>query len=106
MDQKYLRQTRGTICRWPKRYLAPAFDLNPDEDGTGLNINISLDDNSLDLNLALKVIDYFRLPEERAFVLIDQIKASVSRWRKVADKYGLKKTEQELMVKVFDRFCK
>ena len=86
--------------------LAPAFDLNPDEDGTGLNLNVSLDDNSLDLNLALEVIDYFRLPEESAFVLIDQIKNSVRRWRKVAEKYGLKKSEQELMVKVFDRFCK
>jgi len=33
--------------------LSPAFDLNPIEDGTGLSLNISLDDNSLNLEVAL-----------------------------------------------------
>jgi len=32
------------------------------------------------------------------------IKKSVTKWRSVANKYQLPKSEQELMAKVFDRF--
>ncbi len=46
--------------------LSPAFDINPNEDGAGLSLNISLDDNSLDLDLTLEVADYFRLNKEDA----------------------------------------
>ena len=84
--------------------LSPAFDINPNEDGTGLSLNISLDDNSLDLNLTLEVADYFRLTNENAFKKIENIKKSVKNWRSVAKKYQLPKSEQELMAKVFERF--
>jgi len=86
--------------------LSPAFDINPNEDGTGLSLNISLDDNSLDLDLPMGVIEYFRLDKQRALKIIEKIKKSVSNWRNTAIKYKLSKTEQELMAKVFDRFCK
>jgi len=84
--------------------LSPAFDLNPIEDGTGLSLNISLDDNSLDLDVALEVIDFFRLNEARAIKIIEDVKTSVSRWRSLANKYQLSKAEQEIMAKVFERF--
>ena len=86
--------------------LSPAFDINPNEDGTGLSLNISLDDNSLNLNVPLEVAEYFRLTRERGLKIIDQIKRSVSRWRNVANMYQLLKSEQELMAKVFERFLK
>lgn len=41
--------------------LSPLYDVNPFPDGTGLTLNISEDDNSLDLKLALSVASYFRL---------------------------------------------
>lgn len=84
--------------------LSPAFDINPNEDGSGLSLNISLDDNSLDLDLALEVADYFRLTNEEALKKIENIKNSVKNWRNVAIKYQLPKSEQELMAKVFERF--
>jgi serine/threonine-protein kinase HipA len=84
--------------------LSPAFDINPNEDGSGLSLNISLDDNSLDLDLALEVADYFRLTHENALKKIENIKNSVKNWRNVANKYHLPKSEQELMAKVFERF--
>lgn len=84
--------------------LSPAFDINPNEDGNGLSLNISLDDNSLDLELALEVADYFRVKKDEALVKIENIKSSVKNWRKVANKYQLPKSEQELMAKVFERF--
>jgi serine/threonine-protein kinase HipA len=84
--------------------LSPAFDINPNEDGSGLSLNISLDDNSLDLDLTLEVADYFRLTNENALNIIETIKKSVINWRSVANKYQLPKSEQELMAKVFERF--
>jgi serine/threonine-protein kinase HipA len=84
--------------------LSPAFDINPNEDGTGLSLNISLDDNSLDLNLCLEVADYFRITKDNAPKKIADIKSSVKNWRNVANKYKLPKSEQELMAKVFERF--
>ena len=69
-----------------------------------LSLNISLDDNSLDLDLTLEVADYFRLPNENALKKIENIKKSVKNWRNVANKYQLPKPEQELMAKVFERF--
>ena len=57
--------------------LSPAFDINPVETGTGLKLNISDSDNALDLNLALEVSTYFRLSQERAFQIIQEVKNAV-----------------------------
>ena len=84
--------------------LSPAFDINPNEDGSGLSLNISLDDNSLDLDLTLEVAEYFRLTNDDALKKIENIKKSVINWRNVANKYQLPKSEQELMANVFERF--
>lgn len=83
--------------------LSPAFDLNPNEDGTGLSLNISLDDNSLNLEVPLEVIDYFRLEESKALKIIDEIRFSVSKWRSIANMYHLSKTEQDIMSYVFEK---
>ncbi len=83
--------------------LSPAFDLNPNETGTGLSLNISLEDNSLDLNVTLAVIDYFRLDKEKALSIIEQVKKSVSNWRIVANKHNLPRSEQDLMTIAFNR---
>jgi serine/threonine-protein kinase HipA len=84
--------------------LSPAFDINPNEDGSGLSLNISLDDNSLDLDLTLEVADYFRLSNENALKKIRNIRNGVKNWRNVAKKHQLPKSEQELMAKTFERF--
>jgi serine/threonine-protein kinase HipA len=84
--------------------LSPAFDINPNEDGSGLSLNISLDENSLDLDLTLEVADYFRLSNENALKKIRNIRNAVKNWRNVAKKHQLPKSEQELMAKTFERF--
>lgn len=84
--------------------LSPAFDINPNEDGVGLSLNISLDDNTLDLDLALEVAEYFRLTKEGALKMIEDISDSVTNWRSVASKHQLPRSEQEIMAKVFERF--
>lgn len=82
--------------------LSPAYDLNPNEYGTGLSLNISEKDNSLDLNLALSVADIFRVEKDRANEIIARVKDSVSDWRNVAKNIGLSRTEQDIMSKAFE----
>ncbi len=76
--------------------LSPAYDINPVETGTGLKLNISDDDNSLDLDLALEVSEFFRLSEKKASDIIKEVKRAVGEWKKVATKYGISRQEQEL----------
>ena len=84
--------------------LSPAFDINPNEDGVGLSLNISLEDNSLDLDLALEVSEYFRLSDVEAIKILDDIRRSVKSWKSIANEHQLPRSEQELMAKVFERF--
>lgn len=81
--------------------LSPAYDINPVENGTGLKLNISEDDNALDLDLAMEVCEYFRLDREEALVIIDNIKSIVSKWREVAEKYGISKARQDIKATAF-----
>jgi serine/threonine-protein kinase HipA len=96
-------RNHGFILRPGGWVLSPAFDINPVETGRGLKLNISEDDNALDLNLALEVCIYFRLKEDRAIEIIEEVKAAVKDWQSVATKYGISRAEQELKSMAFSR---
>ena len=81
--------------------LSPAYDVNPDETGSGLSLNISTDDNSLELDLAFDTAEYYRLSNEKANKIINQIKLAVQHWRNLAKKYGIPAEEQELVSTAF-----
>lgn len=81
--------------------LSPAYDINPIETGIGLKLNISDDDNSLELDLAMQVGEFFRLSEKRAIEIVEEVKSAVINWREVATKYGISRTEQELKALAF-----
>jgi len=81
--------------------LSPAYDINPVETGTGLKLNISDEDNSLDLNLAMEVSEFFRLSEKRAAEIKEEILNAVSGWKQMAIKYGISRVEQELKAVAF-----
>ena len=81
--------------------LSPAYDINPNEFGKGLHLNISDDDNSLDLDLALEVAGIFRLTPQRAGQIIKEITNSISSWKKLATQYKISKAEQERMSTAF-----
>ena len=82
--------------------LSPAYDINPVATGTGLTLNISENDNSLNLDLAMEVSELFRLNENRAKLIIKNVKESVKDWKKLAQKYGISREEQGLMSKAFE----
>jgi serine/threonine-protein kinase HipA len=81
--------------------LSPAFDVNPNETGTGLSLNISENDNSLNFELAIDVAEEFRIKKDEAEKIIDDIKSKVSDWKVIAEKYAISKAEQLMMEKAF-----
>jgi serine/threonine-protein kinase HipA len=81
--------------------LSPAYDINPDENGMGLKLNISDNDNSLDFDLALSVAKYFGLSFERASAILDEVRVAVSDWQKVATRLGIPRVEQEMVAGAF-----
>ncbi len=83
--------------------LSPAYDINPNETGTGLKLNISESDNALELDLAMEVCSFFRLKENKAKEIINEIKNVVCKWREVATKYGISNAEKELKSRAFQQ---
>jgi serine/threonine-protein kinase HipA len=60
--------------------LSPAYDINPTTPANGLHLFISEDDNSLSYDLAMDVIDFFRLTKPQAHRILDQVRASIATW--------------------------
>ncbi|MDR1981709.1 MAG: HipA domain-containing protein [Tannerellaceae bacterium] len=81
--------------------LSPAYDINPDKQGVGLKLNISENDNSLDFDLAVSVAGYFGLSGRQANTILNDVRSSVSSWRKIATKQEISRLEQEGMAKAF-----
>jgi len=82
--------------------LSPAYDINPVATANGLHLNISDNDNSLNYDLAMEVIHFFRLSEERAAQIKNEVFASVNNWEAVAKKTGLSKAERRSMASAFN----
>ena len=82
--------------------LSPAYDINPNPHGSGLSLNISEDDNSLDFELALSVASQFRLSREQAVIQVNSVKNIISRWREVALKLHIPRRETEEMSAAFN----
>jgi serine/threonine-protein kinase HipA len=81
--------------------LSPAYDMNPDENGRGLSLNISGFDNALDFELAVEVSPYFRLSKTKARSIVNDVGHSVAKWRKTAENSGLPRSEQERVAPAF-----
>jgi len=88
----------------PKRgwVLSPAFDMNPMPDGArGLKLNVNQVSNDLDINLALEVAPQFRLESVEAGAIVKRVQGITSQWRKMAEKLGLSRREQDEMEGAF-----
>jgi serine/threonine-protein kinase HipA len=85
--------------------LAPAYDLNPvpvEVKPRILTTNITWDDGTAKLDRAMEVADYFKLSKSRAHGIVSQIGKAVAGWRKEATKFGIEKSEQEVMASAFE----
>lgn len=81
--------------------LSPAFDINPSIDKEALALNIDEKSGDLEFDLALSVIEYFRLHRKEAESILSKIRNVVSTWEKTAKKMGIGRVEIELMRAAF-----
>jgi serine/threonine-protein kinase HipA len=85
--------------------LAPAYDLNPvptDIKPRVLTTAIDLDDGSASLDLALSVVGYFELDEDKAHAIIAEVGKAVKTWREEAARLGLTQAEINRMASAFE----
>ncbi|PCJ29642.1 MAG: toxin HipA [Moraxellaceae bacterium] len=82
--------------------LSPAYDVNPVTPANGLHLNITDDNNSLDYDLAMKVINFFQLSEPEADAIKNEVLTSVQQWKTVAKEIGISRSEQVLMEPAFN----
>ena len=81
--------------------LSPAYDLNPSIDKDGLALNIDMDNNVLDFELAKSVGVFFRLNQSEMDNILNEVFNSVKQWKEIASKIGISRSEQELMQAAF-----
>jgi serine/threonine-protein kinase HipA len=81
--------------------LSPAYDINPSIDKDGLALNIDMDNNALDFDLAKSVGEYFMLNTKQMEEILTQVISVVTKWRIHANAIGILKKEQEMMQPAF-----
>ncbi len=95
-------RNHGFIYRDGGWVLSPAYDINPTTPANGLHLFISEDDNSLSYDLAMEVIDFFRLSATEAQAIQNQVIKSVKTWKETAEKLGISRNEQKLLEPAFN----
>jgi serine/threonine-protein kinase HipA len=81
--------------------LSPAYDMNPNEKGTGLKLNISENDNSLSIDLVMSVAGYFMLDETNSQTILNNMQGMISKWNDVAKNMGIPNEERQRMSRAF-----
>jgi serine/threonine-protein kinase HipA len=82
-------------------HLSPAYDINPSVDKDGLALNIDMDNNALDWELAKSVGAFFRLSNRQMDAIITEVKQAVCKWRELAGEIGIARAEKEGMAGAF-----
>ncbi len=84
--------------------LSPAFDLNPNPEGSARQLVTAIDENSTEASLAtaLEVAALFRVTQERARAIVGEVSAATARWREVARGMGLGGQQLERLEPAFE----
>ena len=65
------------------------------------NILVYYDGEQVDYDLALSIAPYLGIKKDNALEIVKQIKSIVAEWRKVAKRYGISNSEQDLVENAF-----
>ncbi|MBI1392408.1 MAG: type II toxin-antitoxin system HipA family toxin [Alphaproteobacteria bacterium] len=85
--------------------LSPAYDLNPtptDLKARILTTNISLDEGTCSIDLAMAQADLFGLSTKDAAKIVSETGKAVAQWRTVAAQLGQSKTQIDRMASAFE----
>lgn len=78
--------------------LSPLYDVNPVPYGDNLSLNISSEDSTISVDLALETAQYYNIEENEAKMITEQILTSVrEHWKELAEKYGISRSNIEYM---------
>ncbi|MFN5092827.1 MAG: type II toxin-antitoxin system HipA family toxin [Bacteroidota bacterium] len=81
--------------------LSPAFDMNPNEMGNGLTLNISENSNEQEIALALETARLYQLKKEKAEAILTEMQSEISKWRIVAKQFGISNSEIDQTKRAF-----
>lgn len=83
--------------------LSPLYDVNPNADGDVLSLNVDENSSLIDFNLALSIAKMYEMPTKQAEEVLGEVKNTVeNHWKRLAQKYGLHRSEIESMMPAFD----
>lgn len=94
-------RNHGFLLQDNQWHLSPAYDLNPSVEKAGLGLNIDMESNALDFDLARSVGEYFELSDPEMDFIITQVQDGISNWRDLANNLNIPRSEQELMAPAF-----
>ena len=96
-------RNHGFIMEKEGWILSPLYDVNPNIYGDTLSLNVDSDNNLIDFHLALSVAELYGLTNAQALEELKEIKNVVeSNWRRLAQNYGLSRSEIEGMEPAFN----
>jgi serine/threonine-protein kinase HipA len=81
--------------------LSPAYDMNPNEMGNGLTLNISENSNAQEISLAIESASLYQLKKENAEAILHEMQHQISNWRTVAKKFGISNSEIDQTKRAF-----
>lgn len=82
--------------------LSPAFDINPNPDGTALSLLISRDDNTKDIRLASQTAAYYDISTQEAQTIITIFSEIIQKnWHRLAKTNGIDKASIAQMAPAF-----
>jgi serine/threonine-protein kinase HipA len=84
--------------------LSPAFDLNPNPEGTAKQLATAIDEHNTEASLttALEVAGLFRLSQTQARSIVAEVSTATGRWREVAKATGLGGRQLERLESAFE----
>jgi serine/threonine-protein kinase HipA len=99
-------RNHGFLYEGPRGWrLSPAYDMNPtpaEAKPRILSTAIVPEDPTASIALAFETAAYFGLREKESRAIAAEVAASVSTWRRTADKAGLGRAEIERMASAFE----
>ena len=81
--------------------LSPAYDMNPNEMGNGLTLNISENSNEQDISVVMCTANYYQVKVDTANKILQEMLQEIANWRVIAKKFGISNSEIELTKRAF-----
>ena len=81
--------------------LSPAYDMNPNEMGNGLTLNISENSNAQDISVVMYTANYYQVKVDTANKILQEMLQEIPNWRAIAKKFGISNSEIELTKRAF-----